>query len=142
MAEYDRLPGQIDVQPGELVVGCGHTGRAPITRYRPDPRNGWAWWEVTPAVVIAGPTGNLTSRWIVCCAACRRAAGGERAASHDWVFNVQIREHWRMPATTPDHLAALRSLAPDPYAMNTYLDNLSSDEQIEILIQAAGNGQR
>lgn len=128
MAEYDRLGRQIDVQPGETVVGCGHTGREPLSRLVPDLRNGWSWWEVTPPVVIAGPTGNLTSRWIVCCAACRRAAGGDRAEAGDWIFRVEIREHWHMPAGADDVMGQVRALGLDRSAVRAYLEGLSSAE--------------
>lgn len=83
----DRLPRQIPPIDGEIVLSCGHGTPSPMLTAPDDPRNATGWWELRPPAVIAGPTGQLESRWISCCAACLRAAGGDPR-------RVQIRAHF------------------------------------------------
>jgi hypothetical protein len=55
---------------------------------RPDnPRNPSGWFELIPPAVIAGPTGQLESRWISCCTHCFREARNDPR-------RVQIRTHF------------------------------------------------
>jgi hypothetical protein len=122
---FERYPwGEQPPQAGETIVGCGHTPHHLITAEPISPRNPWQWFELSKPITSASPMGNITSRWIACCASCLRAAGGDAR-------RVAFSEHWKISERPPDHDAELMRLQ-DPEAIRAYLERLSPAELVEL----------
>lgn len=118
---FERYPWSKPPQPGEWAVGCGHAPHELLTRQSPDLRNLWQWLEVAPTMAITTPEGPIETRWIVSCAACFRAAGGDGR-------RVTIREHWQFPTEAIDHHAVCMALRAEPARLRAYLETLSPQE--------------
>ena len=122
---------------GETAIGCGHTPHEVTLTVAPDVSNLSSWFEL----VGPAPFGPIEARWIVCCAACLRSAGGVPQ-------KVTFREHWVITGARPsvhDHLQRLRALPCDDEhdhrrRVNAYLEELGETDPAALVRVARAIG--